>query len=255
MPTALSVFLYVYVFLAGSVLGSFLNVVIYRAPRGLSFAKGRSFCPARGHTLSAADLVPFFSWLFLGRRCRYCGAPISARYPLVELLGGVLAVLCCLHDGFTWRALAAFAVFAVILCISFIDCDTMEIGDGFLLLLAALVLAGSLLAPETGWWTRAIGFFAISLPMFLLTLLIPDCFGGGDIKFIAVCGFWLGWKLALVAMFAAILAGGLWGIWLLASKNASRKSHFAFGPFLGAGVAAAYLWGDAVLRFYLNFFQ
>ncbi len=255
MLTALTALAYLYIFLVGSVIGSFLNVVIYRVPRGISVAKGRSFCPTCGHTLGTADLVPFFSWLFLGRHCRYCGAPISARYPLVELLGGVAAVLCCLTDGFTWSALTAFAILSVIVCISFIDCDTMEIGNGMLLLLAAFSLVSALLDPSPGWLPRAIGFFAVSLPMFLLTLLIPDCFGGGDIKLMAVCGFWLGWKLALVAMFAAILTGGLWGIWLLASKNASRKSHFAFGPFLGFGVGAAYFWGDAVLRFYLNFFQ
>ena len=251
----LNALIYLYVFLVGSVIGSFLNVVIYRVPRGISIAKGRSFCPSCGHTLSARDLFPFFSWIFLRGKCRYCKAPISPRYPLVELLGAAAACVCYAKYGISWRTFIAFALVSVIICIAFVDLDTMEIDDRFLLVLAGLCVLFSLLSGGVGWWSRVIGFFAISLPIYLLTLLIPDCFGGGDIKFIAVCGFLLGWKLALLAGFAAIVTGGLWGIYLLLGRHEDKKAHFAFGPFLGLGVVFALFWGQPVLDAYLSLFQ
>lgn len=246
--------LYSFFFITGSCLGSFVNVVIYRLPRHLGIARGRSFCPACGHTLAPADLVPVFSWIFLKRRCRYCGAPISFRYPLGEILGGLCAVLCPLVLGFTWGALLAFCVLLPLYALAMIDLDTHEIPDSLIIALAVPALAALLVFPEVLWWERLIGLAAVSLPMLLMNLLIRDSFGGGDIKLMLVCGFLLGWQQALLAGFLALVAGGICGAVLWISGKKGRKDHFAFGPFLAGGVAVALLWGPTLLHTYLTLF-
>ncbi|MEA5051014.1 MAG: prepilin peptidase [Oscillospiraceae bacterium] len=246
--------LYLYIFIVGAVIGSFLNVVIWRVPRGLSVAKGRSMCPSCGHTLRAADLVPVFSWLFLRGKCRYCGAPISPRYAAVELLGGGLALLCALRFGLTPAALAYFAFLCVLVCLSFIDADTMEFPGVLLWTLAGLAAACALADPAETLLSRGIGFLCVSAPMFLLTLLIPDCFGGGDVKLIAVCGFVLGWRRTLLCAFIAVVLGGIYGAALLLRRKKGRQDRFAFGPFIGVGAAAALLWGNEIIAAYLGAF-
>ncbi|MEA4911982.1 MAG: prepilin peptidase [Oscillospiraceae bacterium] len=246
--------LYLYIFIVGLVIGSFLNVVIWRTPRGASVARGRSMCPACGHTLRAADLVPVASWICLRGRCRYCGVPIAARYPLVELLGGALALLCALRFGFTWATPAYFAFLCALVCLSFIDADTMEFPGVLLWALAALAVGCAFADPAESWLSRGVGFLCVSAPMALLTLLIRDCFGGGDVKLIAVCGFVLGWRRTLLAAFLAILLGGIYGAALLLMKQKKRTDHFAFGPFIALGAAAALFYGDEMIAAYLGWF-
>ena len=223
-------------FLLGAALFSFMNVVAWRLPRNMDPLKGRSICPRCGRTLDAPDLVPVFSWLFLRGRCRHCGAPIPARYLLVEVLGGVLALGCtrqygaalALPDGLfgmSWAALLALAVCGV---------------------------AGTALSPA-GWRGHIIGAVCVSVPMFLLCLAIDGAFGGGDIKLMAAAGLFLGWQNTLLAMFFGILGGGVYGMYLLAAKKADKKDHFAFGPFLCAGIVLAMLFGEPVLGWYCQF--
>ncbi len=252
MVIAFTFLLYLYIFIIGACLGSFLNVVICRLPKGVSIAKGRSACPSCGHTLAAKDLVPVLSRLFLRGRCRYCGAPIAFRYTLVELLGGLFAAACLACFGLSWRALVVFVSLMLLMAVSFVDIDTLEIPNVFILLLAVPAVAAVFVFTEVTILERLIGFFAVSLPMFLLTLLIKDCFGGGDIKLVAVVGFLLGWKMALVALFISLVTGGAYGIYLLATKKAERDSHFAFGPFLSAGAAVALLVGSRILIWYIG---
>ena len=223
-------------FLLGAALFSFMNVVAWRLPRNMDPLKGRSICPRCGRTLDAPDLVPVFSWLFLRGRCRHCGAHIPARYLLVEVLGGVLALGCTrqygaalgLPDGLfgmSWAALTALAVCGV---------------------------AGTALSPA-GWRGHIIGAVCVSVPMFLLCLAIDGAFGGGDIKLMAAAGLFLGWQNTLLAMFFGILGGGVYGMYLLAAKKADKKDHFAFGPFLCAGIVLAMLFGEPVLGWYCQF--
>lgn len=245
--------LYLFVFIFGTVIGSFMNVVIYRVPRKISIAKGRSFCPACSHKLGAADLVPLISWIGLRGKCRYCKAPISPRYPIVELLGGAVAVLCVALKGFTPMAAVAFCAIMILMDIAFIDADTMEIPNGLVIALAVPAIAAAFLAPQIGIVERAIGIAAISVPMLLITLAIKGAFGGGDIKLMAAAGFLLGWKLSLLAMFFALITGGAYGVYLLAAKKKGKKDHFAFGPFLASGCAFSLLIGQVILDWYINF--
>ena len=250
-------------FLLGAALFSFMNVVAWRLPRGMDPLKGRSVCPQCGHTLGAPDLVPVFSWLFLRGRCRLCGAHIPARYLLVELLGGVLALGCTWRYGaayalpgglfgMSWAALLALAVCGILLSVSLIDAGTQTIPDRLNLALAVCGAVSVLLSPAD-WLPHVIGAFCVSVPMFLLCLVIDGAFGGGDIKLMAAAGLFLGWQHTLLAMFFGILFGGVYGICLLAAKKAGKKDHFAFGPFLCAGIVLAMLFGGPVLDWYCAF--
>lgn len=247
--------LYAFAFLFGICIGSFLNVVIYRVPNGLSIAKGRSFCPQCRGSVRGIDLVPVLGFLLLRGRCRHCGARISPRYPLVELLTGALAVLACWWYGFTWAAMVAFTVLAILLAVAFIDADTMTIPNGLVLALLIPAVCAPFAFPETGWLSRGIGVVAVSLPLLLLSLVIPGSFGGGDIKLTAVCGFLLGWENMLLAAFLAILPAGAYAIFLLATKRRERRAHMAFGPFLAGGIAVAFLWGNSMISAYLSLFH
>ncbi|MDO4571954.1 MAG: prepilin peptidase [Clostridia bacterium] len=248
------IILYLYVFIVGLCIGSFVNVLIYRIPRGRNIAKGRSFCPACGHTLAARDLLPLFSFLFLKGRCRYCGARISPRYPLVELAGGLLAVVSPLALGWTLSALLAFLAGGVLLAVALIDADTQEIPDSLVLALAALSALSAVFTRDAALLSRVIGLFCVSLPMLLANLVRPTSFGGGDIKLCAAAGFLLGWQSMLAAAFIALLGGGGYGAWLLASRRKGRREHFAFGPFLAAGVYIALLAGGRLIGWYLGLF-
>ena len=215
-------------FLLGAALFSFMNVVAWRLPRGKNPLTGRSFCPQCGAALTAGDLVPVFSWLFLRGRCRHCRAPIPVRYLLVELLGGVL------------------------LSIALIDAETQLIPNRLNAAVAVLAVLNLLLSPAR-WAGALIGMVCISVPMLLLCLAIPGAFGGGDIKLMAAAGLFLGWQHTLLAMFFGILGGGFYGMYLLAARKADKKDHFAFGPFLCVGIVLALLFGDPVLAWYCRF--
>lgn len=242
------------VFLFGSCIFSFLNVVIYRLPAKMDFVRGRSMCPACGHTLGALDMIPVFGWMLLQGKCRYCGAKVSGRYPFVEFLGGVLAVLCLYRYGVSPRAGAAFLFLCILTVVAFVDIDTMEIP--FPLVIAA-GMSGAISCfffPEISFLERAVGMVCVSVPLWLLTVLVEGAFGGGDIKLMAACGIFLGWKLNLLALFLAVTGGGCYGIWLLAVRKKKKTDHFAFGPFLCTGAAAAMFAGERILDWYFGFF-
>lgn len=244
--------LYLLIFMAGASIFSFLNVVIYRLPRKISFVKGRSHCPSCGAELKWYDMVPVLNWFYLRGKCRVCKAPISFRYPAVEGLGGALALLCFWKCGASAQALTAFAFLGVLAVVTFVDADTMEIPNGLVLAAALTAAAAWLFGEAPVWQERLIGAVCVSVPMLLLTLAIPGAFGGGDIKLMCAAGLFLGWKLSLAAVFLAIVGGGLYGIFLLAARKKGKKEHFAFGPFLCAGMAVALFWGDSLIGWYLG---
>lgn len=247
--------IYGFILIAGICIGSFLNVLIYRIPANISFAKGRSFCPACEHELKAVDLVPVVSFLFLKGKCRYCGNKISFRYPLIELLGGALALCSAFRFGFTWQTAVVFAFSCILLVIAFIDIDTMEIPNGLVLALLVLALVSLLWFRDVPWLSALIGLAEISLPMLLMNLIIKDSFGGGDIKLCAACGLMLGWQQMLAAALIALITGGIYGGYLLIAKKKDRKDHFAFGPFLSVGIIIALFAGNILINSYLSIFN
>lgn len=239
-------------FIMGICIFSFFNVVIYRVPNHMDFVKGRSICPACGHTLSGMDLVPLFSWLFLRGKCRYCQIKISSRYFFVELWGGVCALISYSFWGNTPKAILYFGFFGLLTVISLVDWDTMTIPNGFVIAMFVLAICSLLLGEQLPWFDRVIGFFVISLPMLLLTLIIPGAFGGGDIKLMAVAGIFLGWKLCLFSFFVGVIFGGIYGTYLMKTRKKGRKDHLPFGPFLCFGMMVAVCFGNEIINWYVS---
>lgn len=244
--------LYLYVFVVGIVIGSFLNVIIYRVPQGISFTKGRSFCPHCQAQIKGYHNIPVFSYFWLRGKCANCGKPIAIRYPLVELFTGLIAIIIFAVYGFSFQWLVVFSAGTILICITMIDFDTMIIPNGLVIALMAPALLSFFLFPEVGILSRVIGIFVISLPMLILTLFIPEAFGGGDIKLMAVVGFMLGWGNTLLAAFIGLLLGGAVAVYLLLQKT--KDKHMAFGPYLCIGIMTALLFGDIIIQWYFNLF-
>ena len=254
MTSTLYLLICVYLFIFSACMGSFLHAVSYRLSNNQSFVHGRSCCPKCHNQIKAYDLIPILSYIFLGGRCRNCKEKISPIYPLSELVCAILAVACFLVFGISWLTLYSIILMFVLFILSLVDIRTMEIPNGFIVVLAVLAVPSYWLM-EIGIWSHVIGFFVISLPMLIVTYIIKDCFGGGDIKLIAVCGFILGWKLTLFAFFVSLIVGGLTGIVLLLSKKVDRKQHIPFGPSLCIGIFVSLLFGDIIINGYLQLFS
>lgn len=259
MLGVLEAILWIIRFLFGACIFSFFVVVADRLPRGESVVSGRSHCTTCGKELGGWELIPFFSFLALKGRCKGCGAKIPRSAFLGETAGGVAFIVCGIYFGFgslgilSLKGLVSFFYLGILLIVALIDWDTQIIYDRFHLLILLLAILNIWLSPEHGIVDRLIGAVIISVPMLVLALLIPGAFGGGDIKLMAVSGLFLGTAPIVCGMFFGLLGGGLYGIWMLKSKKLERKDHFAFGPFLAAGLAVAMFWGDAVVRWYLQF--
>jgi len=247
-------------FVLGLLIGSFLNVCVWRIPRKESIVSPPSRCPACGHRLSPAELVPVVSWLALRGRCRHCGARISPRYPLVELLTAALFAAVALRFGFAWVTLPMLFLTAVLIAASLIDAEHAIIPNG--LVLAGLVpgvLAAALRMNGGPWWDGLAGALAGAVPLIAIDLLSRlilrrEGMGGGDVKLMAMVGLFLGWRLTLLSLLLAVYLGGLAGIVLLATRVLRRGGQFPFGPFLAAGSMLSMLAGGEILNWWLGIF-
>ena len=240
-------------FLLGACFFSFLNVIVWRTPRGESLVHGRSHCPACGRVLTPWELVPCFSFLALRGKCYGCGSKIPTRDFWVEVLGGVLFLGCNVRFGLmTGRALLAFALLFILTVVALMDWDTMEIYDRFHVLILGCAVISLWLFPEISLTERLIGCVCVSAPMFALAMIVPGGFGGGDIKLMFVLGAFLGWKNILLTAFFGVVGGGAYGALLLKKKKAGRKDQFPFGPFLCAGAGAALFFGNEILNWYIS---
>ncbi|MEG1492189.1 MAG: prepilin peptidase [Oscillospiraceae bacterium] len=242
--------MYIFVFLFGITIGSFLNVCILRIPAHESIVTGPSHCPSCGKGLKWYELIPVFSFLALRGRCSGCKCAISAQYPLIEATNGVLWILTFATLGFSPIAALVCLMVSALLVLSVIDARTREIPSGTTIFILVLGVA-ALLLDLSNWLSHIIGFFAVSLPMLAVFLITRGRgIGGGDIKLMAVCGLLLGWKLILLALFLGCFAGTIIHLSLMAFKKAGRE--LAFGPYLSIGIFAAALWGEALLTWYFG---
>src|SRR5581483_2228986 len=258
MVTAVTAFLLVACGLVGLAVGSFLNVVIYRVPHKESVVKPRSRCPGCGTQLAERDNIPVLSWLLLRGKCRTCGEPISVRYPLVELLTGVLFVTAGLRFGYDWVLPAYLVFFASLVAITFIDLEHYIIPNR--VLYPRLVIAIPLLVLAAGvqdQWDnleRALIGAALAWAFFLILHLIsPRGMGFGDVRLSFLLGLFLGWldlRHVFLGVFFGFLLGSIVGIALMALRRRGRKDHIPFGPFLAAGAVIAVLFGSTILGWY-----
>jgi leader peptidase (prepilin peptidase)/N-methyltransferase len=243
----------------GAVIGSFLNVVIWRVPRGESVVRPGSACPACGHAIRPRDNVPVISWLLLRARCRDCGVPISARYPLVEAGTAALFAAVGWRFGLTWELLPFLYLTGAGLALAMIDLDTKRLPDA--VVLPSYVVAGvafAAIAVAQGEYSplirAAIGGAALFTFYFLLAFAYPSGMGFGDVKLAGVLGIylgWLGWGSFVIGAFSAFLLGGVYSIVLLLTRRATRKTGVPFGPWMLGGAAVGIAVGGSVWEWYL----
>lgn len=246
--------------LIGLMIGSFLNVVIWRVPRGESVVSPPSACPRCQHEIRPRDNVPVVSWMLLRGRCRDCAASISARYPAVELLTAALFVSMALRFGADPVLPAYLYLMAVGVSLALIDLDTKRLPD--VLTLPSYIVAGVLLAgaaifgSDSGDLLRAgLGAAAMYAFYFALCFAYPAGMGFGDVKLAGVLGAytaWIGWGAWAAGLFGGFLLGGVWGIGLIITKRGGRKSKVPFGPFMLIGVLLAVLFGQDLVDAYLD---
>lgn len=247
-----TILLYIIVFLYGIVIGSFLNVCIYRIPEKQNIVKVRSHCMSCGYQLKWYDLIPLFSYICLGGRCRKCRAKLSVQYPLIEALNGILYVVIVYVNGVSVESLLYCLLTSALITLSMIDVRTYEIPFGINLFILALGLIRVGL-DYRNFVSYGIGFLAVSAFLYLLFVLSKGrAIGGGDIKLMAACGLLLGWKLIILAFLIGCVLGSV--IHIVRMKVSKADHVLAMGPYLSMGVFIAMLWGNRFLQWYMSLY-
>jgi leader peptidase (prepilin peptidase)/N-methyltransferase len=244
----------------GLLVGSFLNVVIWRVPRGESVVAPRSRCPGCGTQIRTRDNVPVLSWVVLRGRCRDCDEPISARYPLVEIGTATVFVALTATIGLEPELPAFLYLGAVGVALAMIDIDVKRLPNAIVLpsyvVGAVLLGVAALVESDLESYLRAgLGMVALFALYFLLAFIYPAGMGFGDVKLAGVLGMylgWLGWAEVVTGAFLGFLLGGVVGALLMAVRRAGRKSQIPFGPYMLLGALIAILTGDALADLYLD---
>ncbi len=250
MPAFMTALIYIMIFLYGIVIGSFLNVCIYRIPKKESIVFPSSHCMECGHKLSWYDLFPVFSFLLLQGRCRYCGAKISKQYPIVEAANGILYVIVFMANGLNAKSILYCLMTSALIVITVIDERTFEIPVSLNYFLAILGVFMCILDSEN-LLEHIIGALCVSLFLgFLFLLSGGSAIGGGDVKLMAAAGLILGWKLILLAFFAGCIIGSV--VHVLRMKLTKAKHVLAMGPYLSLGIFLMALWGDRLISWYFG---
>lgn len=253
--------IYIGILFFGLIIGSFLNVCIYRLPRNLSIVKPASSCPKCDTKIRPWDNIPVLSYILLRGRCRSCGEKIAIRYPLVEILNSILYFLAYIHFDFGWHLPFMFAFLSALIVITFIDIDYQIIPDIITIPGIGIGLfAGTFFMPDPfsveftsiGFKNSFIGLLAGGGIFYLIAVISRGGMGGGDIKMMAMIGAFLGWKSVLLTTFIGSLVGSIFGIFLMIFKKTGRKAKIAFGPFLALGAIITLFKGKEILYWYLN---
>lgn len=269
MDILTALFVAAIVFALGASIGSFLNVVVYRLPAGLSILWPPSRCPHCLHQLGKRENVPILGWLWLHGRCKHCRSKISVRYPLVEAATGLLFLLVFWKFGWTVQSLGHWAFFSWLLVLSLIDLDTMtlpnpltqsglamglvfQVSAGFPIALGSSGLVKQLMLGIVG---AVVGIWVFDIIAVVGSMVFGQAaMGAGDAKLAAMMGAWLGWKYLLVAGFLACAVGAFAGGGAIALGLLNRRQPIPFGPFLALGAILTALWGEALISSYLQLF-
>ncbi|MGB9716136.1 MAG: prepilin peptidase [Thermodesulfovibrionales bacterium] len=260
--------IYIFPFIFGLIVGSFLNVCIYRIPRKISIIIPSSRCPSCNIPIKAWDNIPILSYLFLRGRCRFCKTRISTRYPLIEFLNGLFYVFAIWKFGIGWHTLIYFAFLSSLIVITFIDLDFQIIPDIITIPGIFLgILAGSFLLPDPflrssmlGFKKSILGAFSGFLIFYLIALsgsaiFKKEALGGGDIKMMSMVGAVSGWKGVLFTTFFGSLAGTVIGIILILLRGNPKDTKIPFGPFLALGIVITLFFGQEILSYYTLLFR
>ncbi len=236
-------------FLIGLIVGSFLNVIIYRLPRGESIFGPRSHCPACKHPLGAAELIPVLGYCINQGKCRYCLQPISIRYPLVEILTAVLFGIIYGTYGWNPTTLAGLVFTGILVAVAFTDIEEGIIPN--LISYPALVVGLIMSLFTMGFWDSFLGALGLGGVFFIVALISRGGMGGGDIKLGAVIGAFVGIPGILLVFIISSLMGGVWALALLITGKAGRKTAIKFGPFLAAAAWLVWMYEEQIISYYL----
>jgi leader peptidase (prepilin peptidase) / N-methyltransferase len=247
--------LYFFIFLLGLIIGSFLNCVVFRLEKEESFLKGRSYCPNCRHQLTWLDLIPVFSFLFLGGKCRYCKKKISWQYPLVEISTAILFVLVAYFSFPDFLTTSYLLLTTSLLLVIFIfDLKHYIIPDGAIFSAIGIALVYDLLRSDllgrSDLLISAIGAALFFLAIFLISK--GKWMGFGDVKLAFFMGLFLGFPKILVALFLAFLIGAIIGVCLIIFGKKKFSSEVPFGPFLIIGTFLALFFGEKLITWYLG---
>jgi leader peptidase (prepilin peptidase) / N-methyltransferase len=234
----------------GAVIGSFLNVVIARLPKGENLVCPGSRCPACRAPIRWFHNIPLLSFAWLGGRCQQCRRPISWQYPLVEGVTAGLFALAAWRIGPGPGLLAAWVFLAALVAITGIDLEHQLIPDRITLPGIVVGFVTSLVNPSVSWLDSLLGIAFGGGVLFVIIVASRGGMGGGDMKLGAMIGAFLGWQLIALTLLLAVLLGGLIAATLLITGLKKRKDPIPFGPFLASSALVSLFWGDLVLRWY-----
>jgi leader peptidase (prepilin peptidase) / N-methyltransferase len=246
-------FLNLFAFVFGAIVGSFLNVCIFRLPAEASIVKPRSQCPYCHHPIRNRDNIPLISFIILRGKCRDCGGKISWHYPLVELITALLALLLFLKFGLTLNFLIFFIFTAVLIVITFIDLDHQIIPDILTLPGIPIFCLAAIFLLKIPWQEALLGLLIGGGILFMIAFVYElisrrEGMGGGDIKLLAMIGGFLGWKSLIFILLFSSFSGAMVGITAMIIKKQDMKYAVPFGPFLSAAAVAYLFWGQAFTR-------
>ncbi|MGG2107972.1 prepilin peptidase [Lysinibacillus pakistanensis] len=240
------------VFIFGLVFGSFFNVVGLRVPIKESIVRPPSHCTNCQRQLTALDLVPVLSYVWLGGKCRSCGQKISWIYPLMELITGVLFAFAYWKLGFTIEFFVAILLISLLVIIVVSDFAYMLIPDKVLLFFLPLLFIGRVLSPLTPWWDSLLGAVVGFGILYSIAVLSKGGMGGGDIKLFFLLGLVLGTINTLLTLFIAAVIGMVVGIIVLKARQQGRKTPIPFGPSIAIAAIVVYFYGDTLMNWYLG---
>jgi leader peptidase (prepilin peptidase) / N-methyltransferase len=240
----------------GLLIGSFINAWAYRLPRGISVAKGRSFCPACKQPIRAYDNIPLVSWLILRGKCRACGQRISVRYPLGEAIVAALFAVVAVVDGPSWMLVPHLLFVATLVLVSEVDLDARIIPDVVILPVAALGLALMVALKPHQWVEWLVAGLGAAIGLFLIGEVYQRLrgvtgMGMGDVKMALCMGFYLG-TAVVPALFIAFVVGAIGGVVLMTIGGRGGKTAVPFGPFLALGAVVALFVGRPLIHAYLH---
>jgi len=246
----------IFAFILGAVVGSFLNVCIWRIPEGLSIVKPASHCPDCGHPIRFYDNIPLISYLILRGRCRACGGRISLRYPFVEGLTALMALFLFWKFGLTLKFLAAFIFVSALILITFIDIDYQIIPDVISLPGIPICFLMAVFIMNLSFMDALLGLLIGGGSLYLVAVLYElatkrEGMGGGDIKLLALMGAFLGWKSLLFILLVSSLVGAVVGISIMLARGGDMKYAVPFGPFLSLAAVAYLFVGEYATNLFL----
>ena len=239
------------IFLFGICIGSFLNVCIYRIPLKQAIVKLPSHCMSCGRQLKWYELIPVFSFLIQGGKCRNCKTRLSVQYPIIELLNGLLYLIIFTIYGLTIETAIYSLLSSVLIVISVIDWRAFEIPIGCNIFILCLGLV-RIITDLPHWITYVIGFFAISTVLYLINIFSKGrAIGGGDVKLMAAAGLVIGWQNIILALILGSVTGSV--IHIIRMKVSGENNRLAFGPYLAVGILISALFGNQIISLYLSY--